>query len=195
MRSRLSSGSLDRQYQIIGHELLQYEMTRAAYGYRPFSTSDSFREGTAFIGLETLENYLEDLLDPSVDEERLYITRQVSFFQQMLVPASGLLVALSTGLYTASERAPIALSLVLTVSMALPFILAFYRMPRNGIGRRMMFAQLLSREVARRRGRDRDGGNAQSAFSFPGLFGSSPSSSVQGMAFLSAARRGRRYHH
>ena len=57
------SVKLVSDYRTIGTELLRYESGTRSYGYQSFSAFTGFREGVAFVSVEVLESYLEDLLD------------------------------------------------------------------------------------------------------------------------------------
>ena len=135
-------------YQTIGTELLQIESSGAI---------GSFREGVAFVPVEVLESYLEDLLDLGVKEDTLSIYREHHWLQSWWLPVVGFSFALGFGLYAASTGATLAVSFSLTLFSALPFGLLFHFSPRIGLMRRVSFAQILSGEISRRRGRDKDG--------------------------------------
>lgn len=143
------------QYACIGQELLKYEASARRYGYGSFSAFSHFREGVAFVTLEVLESYLEDLLDLEVDEDRLFITRETPAFQWIAVSLVGLCGSMALGLYAASTGASLFASFTLTVALAFPFAVLWHFAPRGGVTRRMAFAQIVSHEVARRRGSDK----------------------------------------
>ena len=134
-------------YRTIGVELLALE-ARGGIG--------SFREGVSFVPVEVLESYLEDLLDLDVKEDGLFIVRERSRIHSLYLPLLGIALALSGGLYLVSSGASEFVSLGLTASIALPFAVLSHFFPRNGLMRRMNFAQTLSGEISRRRGRDKD---------------------------------------
>lgn len=150
------SARLVADYRAIGTELLSYESGTRSYGYQSFSAFTGFREGLAFIQVEVLESYLEDLLDLEISEDALFI--RISGFRVRSAHWAlvGLLGALTIGLYAASRGASLPLSFGLTVALALPFAVLWHFAPRDGLARRVGFAQLLSHEISRRRGGDGD---------------------------------------
>lgn len=139
-------------YRTIGAELLCYEGGTRGYGGRSFTAFTAFREGVAFVHVSVLESYLEDLLDLDITEETLFI-RRTGFRPRSTHGAFiGLLGALALGLYAASGGASLPLSFGLTVALALPFAVMWHFAPRDGLARRVGFAQIISHEIARRRG-------------------------------------------
>jgi hypothetical protein len=103
--------------------------------------------------VEVLESYFDDLLDPEVSDERLYIALQ-SWGQRVasnLVSILGLLGAVLSGLYAATLGTPLSLSFLIAISLAVPFATMLY-LSAGGATRRLRFAQVLSREISRRRG-------------------------------------------
>lgn len=143
------------QYKVIGTELLRYEEQAYQYGYSLSPDYSEFRQGVSYIPVETMESYLEDLLDLEVSTERLFIFREPRLHASFL-SLGGLLFAICTGLYAASSGASLILAFGLTVCLALPFAVLWHYTPREGLMRRVYFAQVLSHEISRRRG-DRDG--------------------------------------
>ena len=141
-------------YRTIGLELMRYESGTSAYGYQSFSAFTHFREGVSFIQVEVLESYLEDLLDLEITEDTLFIRLAGFRVRSIHWSLAGLLGALTIGLYAASRGASLPLSFGLTVALALPFAAMWHFAPRDGLARRLGFAQLLSHEIARRRGGD-----------------------------------------
>ncbi len=160
-------------YQTVGQELLRIE-TQGGIG--------SFREGVAFVPVEVLESYLEDLLDLGVKEETLFITREFEWFRSRQVLGVGLVAALSTGLYAASTGASLPVSFGLSALFSFPFGVLFHGAPKSGLVRRMSFAQILSGEISRRRGRDRDGESNTSRSLLSEVLGRAQPSPLQGAA-------------
>jgi hypothetical protein len=148
------------QYRVIGSELLRFEANSYKYTYGLTCDTTELREGLAFIPVEALEAYLEDLLDLEVGEDYLFIFREKGRITPAITAFAGLLFAICTGLYAASSGASLFLAFGLTLSMALPFAVLWHFAPREGAMRRMGFAQVLSQEISRRRGHDRDTGEA-----------------------------------
>lgn len=142
-------------YACIGSELIKYEVTAGRYGYGTLSALKHFREGVVFVPLEVLESYLEDLLDIEVSETRLFITSNGSSRSWLFLCILGLMTAIAVGLYAASSGASIWRSFGLTLLIALPFWVVWHLAPKDGVARRLGFAQVVSHEVARRRGLDK----------------------------------------
>jgi len=139
-------------YRTIGAELIRYESGTRAYGGRSFTAFTAFREGVAFVHLSILESYLEDLLDLDISEDTLFIKRTGFRLRSTHGAFVGLLGALALGLYAASGGASLILSFGLTVAIACPFAVMWHFAPRDGLARRVGFAQIVSHEIARRRG-------------------------------------------
>lgn len=135
------------QYHTIGHELLLTEGRRG---------DSEFREGVSFVSVEVLDSYLEDLLNPEVRDDMLFIVREKTWTGSILIPLLGLLFALGGGLYAASIGKSLPFSFALTLGVAFPFALVLQLFPRQGLMRRMRFAQILSSEISRRRGGDKN---------------------------------------
>ncbi len=159
-------------YQTVGTELIKIE-SRGGIG--------SFREGVSFVPVEVLESYLEDLLDLGVKEETLFINRDFVWYRSRQLLAVGLGVALGVGLYAASTGATLAVSSGLAAVLCVPLAVLFHGAPKIGLVRRMSFAQILSGEISRRRGRDRDS-DATSRSLFQEVLGRSSRAPLQGAA-------------
>ena len=171
-------------YQTIGAALLDLEDSQRRYGGGAAALT-AFREGVSFVPVEVLESYLDDLLTLAVREETLFIQREFDSAQLLSagLPIAGLLVAIAGGLYASSQGASAMLSFALTVSLALPFAVLWHYVPR-GATRRVRFAQVLSQEIARRRGHDgpRDQLRTHS-FGLSELFGAKASPSAPNASF------------
>lgn len=167
-------------YQNIGAALLKIES-------EPITThtQKEFRVSVAFISLEVLESYLEDLLDPLIADERLCIFREKPKINTIAISLLGLFLAIAIGLYAVSAGASLVLSFALTVCLAFPFALLWHFSPQEGATRRMRFAQILSQEISRRHGGDGKGrASTLSGSRFLEKFlSTSPTGSTQGAAF------------
>lgn len=170
------------QYAIIGHELLRYDRSIYQYGYGTSYEFTDFREGVASVPVEVLESYLEDLLDLEVSEEKLFIDRNRFGFLSHYIALGGLLCAMGVGLYAASNGASLLLSFALTVSLSLPFGVLWHFSPRDGLIRRVSFAQIVSHEVSRRRGGDKDFDRRSTSATVLELLGRKTTGSAQGAA-------------
>lgn len=146
------------QYRVIGAELLKYEDSRRLQDYgAPDQAFYALRVAVSFVPVEVLESFLEDLLDLDISDDVLFIRRKAfslaAFFSY--VPLVGLLLSVGAGLYAAYLGGSMLLSFALTILLALPFAAMWYLSP-SGMARRMLFAQVISREIGRRRGNDKD---------------------------------------
>lgn len=162
---------LQRQYQTVGQQLIRFERGAGSYGYASLNAFKEFREGVSFIPVEVLESYLEDLLDLEVPLDRLAL-REGRFRFRLTYGATavaGLLASLMAGLYVASIGASLLLSLALSMSFAFPFAAIWHFSPRVGAARRMALAQVVSHEISRRRGGDRDTAPDSSRFALSKL--------------------------
>lgn len=128
---------------------MRYEESLALDAERELQVS------TAFVPIEVLESYLEDLLNAVIPDERLFIKTRRSGLASMALALVGMVGATILGLLAVSSGAPLVLSLALTVCLAFPFAVLWHFAPREGAARRMRLAQVLSRVIAYRRGGDR----------------------------------------
>lgn len=154
------------QYRTIGAELICYEQQYyqqwRGYSRPSFEALRAFREGVVFVPVEILESYLEDLLELDISEERLFIYRERSSLPVLAIALLGLFGSLAAGLFAAYVGASLILSFALTAIIALPFGVLLHFAPRDSLTRRMMFAKVVSHEISRRRGGDRESGEVSS---------------------------------
>jgi len=158
--------SLSAHYEMIGRALVNWEKSRASHGQSEAVLCETFREEVVFVPVEVLESYLEDLLATEVSESSLYIKRSQlgfgpkKFCSNRLWPkvcaGLGVLVAMTIGLFAASIGASLVYSMAVTLICSLPFVSLWYFAPQATLTRRMTFAQVVSHEIARRRGVDDD---------------------------------------
>ena len=141
-------------YSTIGASLIRLEhFSSFSLVQRGVSGEKIFREEVVFTPVEVLESYFDDLLDPEISDERLSIALQ-SWGQRVasnLVSILGLFGAVLSGLYAATLGTPLSLSFFIAISLAVPFATMLY-LSAGGATRRLRFAQVLSREISRRRG-------------------------------------------
>jgi predicted neutral ceramidase superfamily lipid hydrolase len=147
-------GSLAQQYQLIGRELVRIEQSSFVRGIRSEPMVRNLRQALAFIAVEVLESYLEDLLDLEVSEEKLFINRPTLTVRTFAVCSMGVVLALIVGLFAARSGASLLLAFSLTVLLALPFAVIWHYVPKTTLMRRMLYAQALSQVIAQRRGGD-----------------------------------------
>lgn len=138
------------QYALIGTQLS--ESGRALSRYRVWVDVEAFRQGVATVPVEVLESYLDDLLDPEVPIERLYIRRSLMDFMGHIVAVIGLFGAILIGLHAVSSGVSLWSALPFTIALSVPFGLLWHFAPRSSLLRRLSYAQVLSHEIARRRG-------------------------------------------
>ena len=152
--SRHPFGGCDRlrgHYKTIGQALLSFESSSGTP-----KDERAFQLAVAFVPIEVLESYLEDLLELIRSEENLFIEREDVFQLGSYLPAAGLIAAMALGIYASSSGTSPLLSFALTVCIALPFTVLWYVFPNIGVARRMRLARLVSQEISRRRGGDSD---------------------------------------
>ena len=156
------------QYQMIGKELLRFESDRGLNAILFFSFFNvgsgfpseeeanralrNFTEGVAFVQVEVLESYWDDLLALDVSDEKLSIIRNRAIPTTLLVALLGVLFSLGSGLYVVSKGIHFLVSFTLSCCMALPFVMIWHFGPRYGQARRVAFAKILEKEIVRRRG-------------------------------------------
>lgn len=170
-------------YKTIGRELLRSEGSRINYRYGSARIIREFQEGVAFVPVEVLESYLEDLLDRDASEESLFIARKGRGIHLRFLALTGVGFALATGLYCASSGASFYRSFALTVALVFPFAALWQLTPYAGLARRLGFAKIVSREISRRRGIDKDRSWNPAGFVFAEFLRSTGAESAKGAAF------------
>jgi hypothetical protein len=160
-RTALNSGALaGRGYAVVGAALLSVERIQFYQTIQFRTALDEFRSLTTTVTVEILESYLEDLLDKSVSEECLFIkrNRQLSAFNvaQGCVIATAILSAIVLGSDFLSDKIFLDFSpALLWLWVATLLLVAYVMIPYLRLGRRICFARIVSREIARRRGIDK----------------------------------------
>jgi len=168
-------------YATIGSELIAYQGRRQRYGFGAVSAFREFHEGVVFVPTEVLESYLGDLLDSDSTDEYLFITGDRIHWTPLFITAVGLGAALGSGLYAAASGMPLHLAFGLTVISSLPFAWFWYTNPRSGAMRRMMFARVVSQEIAGRRGFEQ-GDFGSTGILLPEIFSHARSRTMAGAA-------------
>ena len=114
-----------------------------------------FRHQVAFVPTEALESYLDDLLDTTVSDAILCIARRftLSTAQATLAGISLCAIPLAAGLAVTANGGGFVAALLVTGILACPasYLLSKFFTERS-LSRRMRFAQVVSGEIARRRG-------------------------------------------
>ena len=152
----MQKSSFSQHYKIIGHELSSFDrVSRYSYDLLPAFTE--FREGVAFVPVEVFESYLEDLLDSNKSCQQLSIDDGGCLRRRLALPLIGLAFVIACGIHFAGQGVSIPAALSITLISAVPFGALLHLAVTHDSRRRMKFAQVISREIARRRGEDRDG--------------------------------------
>ncbi|MCB0331225.1 MAG: hypothetical protein KDD70_16260 [Bdellovibrionales bacterium] len=142
-----------RQYQIVGKELERVAESMDCYRSAPCPEAmRNFRQSLVFIPTEVLRSYRDDLLDPSISSERLFISSLHNRWRLPVLAIIGVIGAVGLGLGAASSGASFFLSFAITLSIATPFAVVWHLAPRDGVLRRLRFAKWLADEIARRNG-------------------------------------------
>jgi hypothetical protein len=164
------------QYKIIGRALIMVEQESLVYGYGSQRAVQEFRERVASVSVEMLESYLEDLLDSQVALDLLYIARPGFWKSVDLLTVISLLGSCAVGTYVSLTSGAPLVGLSSTLLLALPVVTVWHRSPFGHLARRVSFARIVSKEVARRRGSDKDGSaeSANTGFSLRTLLGGEP---------------------
>lgn len=163
-------------FQVIGAALLEYESSRSDRSERDFGVA------VAFVPIEVLESYLEDLLSLDVSIDRLYLSYEEPSLLSLCFAIAGMIFSVGLGIFAASTGASLFLSLALTICLAFPFAALWHFAPRAGIMRRMRLAQVLSRHISHRRGGDSDEGPGSGSLFLSSLLTAKRSGSTQGAA-------------
>lgn len=142
-------------YRQTGSALLTYER-RVCGGIMPqHKHLVEFGQGVAFVPVEVLESYLDDLLDLEVSDEGLFIKKPRPSKPALFLIGASIVAFLSALIAGPSESQGFFLpALVLTVFCA-GLGSALYFVPRTKVIRRFNFATAVSRQIAARRGQDR----------------------------------------
>ncbi len=128
-----------------------------------------FREAVTFVPAEVLSSFFDDLLDAEIPDERLSISHR-SWAQRLmtsLLSIFGLLLAVLSGLYLSAIGTALPASFLLMVVLGTPFATMLY-LSAGGAARRLRFAQVVSREISRRRGDGNQTNGAKPSTAFQG---------------------------
>ena len=137
------------QYKVTGRALLKIESHPAACSLSSRLLQGEFRENVAFVPLEVLESYLEDLLDLTISDEQLFIAKERSFKGGSLLLGVLTLVLFGVASFFLARKLLLLLGVLYGLSL---LVLGYWNGSRKGPVRRVFFARILSREVSRRRG-------------------------------------------
>ena len=142
----------NRLYKAVGSSLLEVERLVLKNRVSVKEAQDEFRISTSTVPVEVLESFLEDLLSLGSSDKSLYIhpgrISLASIGLSFLLPFAAFLIFVIFALQQEFEfNWTYSLCLAGFVTLAL-----LYAAPRSKTRRRFMFAQILSREISRRRG-------------------------------------------
>ena len=168
-------------YQKVGNELRSYE---SVSGWRLRHDESAFQEfhgAVAFMSVEVLESFRDDLLDLKVSDDALFISgheQSRTRWSLRVVAWLGIVAGIIAGMIVAARHMSIYSGLGLTGLIAGPVLILHELIPRRHT-RRMLFAQVLSREISLRRGHDDDQAAVHSGFDIRSLVrGHTPPSAV-----------------
>jgi hypothetical protein len=143
------------QYQQVGRSLLDYEQRICGALIPGPRFSREFGHAVAFVPVEVLESYLDDLLDVGVSDESLFIRKVKPAKRALALIVIGL-AAFATSAVEVLHGATLAsLTALILVTFFSGLGAALYFIPRMRVLRRFSFATVVSGEIARRRGYDR----------------------------------------
>ncbi len=150
------SGNLKQHYTLIGKSLLELESQIPFYNFLVSKTPSCLQSNIAFVPTEVLESYLEDLLDFSINDEKLCINKSNLQTPYYLLSLLGLLLAVIFGLQLAYSGATFYMASSGVLLIALPSALVWHLSPKIAPNRRLFFAKILSQEIDRRTGNHPD---------------------------------------
>lgn len=147
---------LQHSYSTIGAALTAYDYNCFCNKQHEDVAFSVFREDLVFVNVEVLESYLEDLLNLQMSDEYLCISKDCSCWPTRIFEVSIALFAVCMGSVSALLGATQTMAYALTFISIIPLLCVYYLSPRS-TRRRMRFGRVVSREISRRRGHDKDG--------------------------------------
>jgi hypothetical protein len=143
------------QYQQIGRALLAYEQVLCGALIPAQRLVREFSAAVAFVPVEVLESYLDDLLDLGVTDESLFIKKPRPAKRAMLLMATALIGLSGAVCVWEGDLTAAVLPALLVTTFLAGIGSAMYFLPRTKVIRRFSLATVVSREVASRRGLDK----------------------------------------
>lgn len=143
------------QYQQTGRALLEYERRTCGALIPGQRYSREFGQSVAFVPVEVLESYLDDLLDVGVSDESLFIKKLQPAKRAIALSAVGLATFAVLALEVVNGATVASLTALILTTFLAGLGAALYFVPRMRVLRRFSFATVISGEIARRRGHDR----------------------------------------
>lgn len=143
------------QYQQIGRALLAYEQVLCGALIPAQRLVREFSTAVAFVPVEVLESYLDDLLDLGVTDESLFIKKPRPAKRAILLMATALIGLCGAVCVWEGDLTAAFLPALLVTTFLAGIGSAMYFLPRTKVIRRFSLATVVSREVASRRGLDK----------------------------------------
>jgi hypothetical protein len=109
------------------------------------------------VSTETLESYLEDLFSVEIPDNKLFIGDSKWRLTGVIAYGLGAVLSVSAGLYASRLGAAEYVSFLTTVAVAVPYYAVIRLSPPLAVGRRLLFARMVAREIFRRRGIGKNG--------------------------------------
>jgi len=153
------------QYRMIGRGLLAYERSACAPLIPTQRGLKDFAAAVAFVPVEVLETYLDDLLDLGVSDESLFIKKpKTCWAGRTLLSILGLALC-GAALVSLGSLKSAFMPALLAITFMAGIASTLYFLPRTKAIRRFSLATVVSREIGQRRGQDRgEVGNLASRF-------------------------------
>ena len=142
-------------YQQTGRALLGYERRICGALIPGQRHNREFGQSVAFVPVEVLESYLDDLLDVGVSDESLFIKKLQPAKRALALSAVGLAAFAVSAVEVMNGATIASLTALILVTFLAGLGAALYFIPRMKVLRRFSFATVVSGEIARRRGQDR----------------------------------------
>lgn len=143
------------QYQQTGQALLEYERRICGALIPGQRQNREFGHAVAFVPVEVLESYLDDLLDVGVSDESLFIKKLQPAKRAWVLSAVGLTAFMTSAIEVMNGATLASVTALILVTFLAGLGAALYFIPRMKVLRRFSFATVVSGEIARRRGHDR----------------------------------------
>jgi hypothetical protein len=142
-------------YRQVGAALLRYETVVCGSLLPGQRYVREFGLAVAFVPVEVLESYLDDVLDLGVNDESLFISKTRPAKRAMFLVVLCLATISYLGYAAFTGESNTAWPLLTVVAFSAGIGSALYFLPRTKALRRFSFATVMSREIARRRGHDK----------------------------------------
>jgi len=142
-------------YRMTGRGLLSYESGACAPLIPSQRSLRGFAAAVAFVPVEVLETYLDDLLDLGVSDESLFIKKpKACWGGRAILAVLGLALCGAASVWLGNLTAAFMPAL-LAITFLAGIASTLYFLPRTKAIRRFSFATVVSREIGQRRGQDK----------------------------------------